>query len=139
MVFLFTSSNNTPPAVTNSSPALRPITVIFHHHQSKVANSRRTSFGHSPISEFRSHEKILVFITQMLILIGFLAIWEILANANIIDSFITSKPSRIFNTFMNLSQNDLLKHIWVTSYETIVRIFNWDFFGNIYCNFIMVV
>lgn len=84
-------------------------------------------------------QKILVFITQMLILIGFLAIWEILANVNIIDSFITSKPSRIFNTFMNLSQNDLLKHIWVTSYETIVRIFNWDFFGNIYCNFIMVV
>jgi NitT/TauT family transport system permease protein len=84
-------------------------------------------------------QKIFVFITQMLILIGFLAIWEILANANIIDSFITSKPSRIFNTFMNLSQNDLLKHIWVTSYETIVRIFNWDFFGNIYCNFIMVV
>ena len=84
-------------------------------------------------------QKILVFITQMLILIGFLAIWEILANANIIDCFITSKPSRIFNTFMNLSQNDLLKHIWVTSYETIVRIFNWDFFGNIYCNFIMVV
>lgn len=84
-------------------------------------------------------QKIFVFITQMLILIGFFAIWEILANANIIDSFITSKPSRIFNTFMNLSQNDLLKHIWVTSYETIVRIFNWDFFGNIYCNFIMVV
>ena len=72
-------------------------------------------------------QKILVFITQMLILIGFLAIWEILANANIIDSFITSKPSRIFNTFMNLSQNDLLKHIWVTSYETIVRIFNCNF------------
>ena len=84
-------------------------------------------------------QKILVFITQMLILIGFLAIWEILANANIIDSFITSEPSRIFNTFMNLSQNDLLKHIWVTSYETIVRISNWNFFGNIYCNFIMVV
>ncbi len=84
-------------------------------------------------------QKIFVFITQMFILIGFLAIWEILANANIIDSFITSKPSRIFNTFMNLSQNDLLKHIWVTSYETIVRISNWNFFGNIYCNFIMVV
>ena len=84
-------------------------------------------------------QKIFVFITQMLILIGFLAIWEILANANIIDSFITSKPSRIFNTVMNLPQNALLKHIWVASYETIVRIFNRDFFGNIYCNFIMVV
>ena len=81
----------------------------------------------------------LIFLTQISILIIFLGVWEILADLNIIDSFITSQPSRIFNTFMNLSQNDLLKHIWVTSYETIVRIFNWDFFGNIYCNFIMVV
>ena len=84
-------------------------------------------------------QKIFVFITQMLILIGFLAIWEILANANIIDSFITSSFHNVLKYLLNLSQNDLLKHIWVTSYETIVRIFNWDFFGNIYCNFIMVV
>lgn len=55
--------------------------------------------------------KRLVLLTQILILIGFIAVWEILANCNIIDSFITSKPSRILNTFLNLSSNDLLKHI----------------------------
>lgn len=64
--------------------------------------------------------KFLVLLTQILILVGFLAIWEILANTDIIDSFITSQPSRIFNTFINLTSNDLLKHIKVTVYETIV-------------------
>lgn len=65
-------------------------------------------------------KKICVLITQIVILIAFLAIWEILANLKIIDSFITSQPSRILETFMNLGSNDLLKHIAVTTYETIV-------------------
>lgn len=64
--------------------------------------------------------KYLILLTQISILVGFLALWEFLANKNIIDSFITSQPSRILTTFLNLSSNDLLKHIWVTSYETIV-------------------
>lgn len=64
--------------------------------------------------------KFLVLLTQILILVGFLAIWEIFANTKVIDSFITSQPSRIFNTFINLTSNDLLKHIKVTVYETIV-------------------
>lgn len=61
-----------------------------------------------------------IILTQIAILVGFLAIWEILANQKILDSFITSQPSRIWATFMNLSSNDLLKHIGVTVYETIV-------------------
>lgn len=65
-------------------------------------------------------KKYLILLTQILILIAFLGIWEWMANKNIIDSFITSQPSRIFDTFMNLSSNDLLKHIGVTVYETIV-------------------
>lgn len=64
--------------------------------------------------------KRLVLLTQILILMAFLGIWEILANKGIIDSFITSQPSRILDTFMNLTSNDLLKHIWVTTYETVV-------------------
>ena len=43
-----------------------------------------------------------------------------LANKGIIDSFITSQPSRMLKTFMNLSQNYLLKHLGVTVYETMV-------------------
>ena len=65
-------------------------------------------------------EKILVFIVQIGILITFLGIWELLANNNIIDSFITSQPSRIWKTLTNLGANDLIKHIQVTTYETVV-------------------
>lgn len=65
-------------------------------------------------------KKISILITQILILIAFLGLWELLANMGIIDSFITSKPSKILQTFMNLSSNDLMKHIWVTTYETII-------------------
>ena len=64
--------------------------------------------------------KIEIFATQVFLVIAFIAVWEILAQTGKIDSFITSQPSRIVKTFMNLSQNDLLKHIWVTTYETVI-------------------
>lgn len=64
--------------------------------------------------------KIAVIATQLFILVAFIAMWEILANLNIIDSFITSQPSRILNTFLNLSQNGLLKHVGITCFETII-------------------
>ena len=62
--------------------------------------------------------KFMVLFTQIFILMLFLGIWEVLANNGVIDSFITSSPSRILKTFMNLSSNDLVKHILVTTYET---------------------
>ncbi len=65
-------------------------------------------------------KKFLILLTQLLILVVFLSLWEYLARKNIIDSFITSQPSRILNTLVHLTSNDLLKHIGVTTYETII-------------------
>lgn len=64
--------------------------------------------------------KIAILTVQILIVVGFIALWEILANLGIIDSFIASQPSRIVKTFMNLSSNNLLTHLGVTCFETIV-------------------
>ncbi len=64
--------------------------------------------------------KIAVILTQLFIIISFIGVWEILANKGIIDSFIASQPSRVLKTFMNLSSNDLLKHLGVTCLETII-------------------
>ncbi len=64
-------------------------------------------------------KKTAIILTQITIVIAFIAIWEICANRGIIDSFITSKPSRIIKTFMNLSKNGLLKHLGVTCEETL--------------------
>ncbi len=64
--------------------------------------------------------KISVAVTQILILVIFIIGWEILANQGVIDSFITSQPSRILSTFLNLSSNGLLKHLGVTLLETLI-------------------
>lgn len=68
----------------------------------------------------KKYKQYRIWLTQIAILVGFLAIWEILANQKIIDSFIMSQPSRIWATFTNLSSNDLMHHIAVTVYETVV-------------------
>ena len=64
--------------------------------------------------------KVSIIVTQITLVILFIALWELLANKGIIDSFITSQPSRMLKTFMNLSENDLLLHLGVTCYETVV-------------------
>lgn len=66
-------------------------------------------------------EKIIIRLTQLLILILIFSLWEIMARAMIIDPFITSQPSRIINTIGVLyEQGVLLKHIGITCLETIV-------------------
>ena len=65
-------------------------------------------------------KKVSIILTQITILIAFIAIWEIAAEKEIIDSFIMSQPSKILKTFINLSSNDLLMHIHVTCNETLI-------------------
>ncbi len=48
--------------------------------------------------------KIAILTVQIIIVVGFILAWEILANIGIIDSFIASQPSRIVKTFLNLSR-----------------------------------
>lgn len=67
--------------------------------------------------------KYLILFAQISLLLLFLISWEFLANKGIIDSFITSQPSRIAETVINLTSNDLLKHIWVTTFETLMGFF----------------
>jgi len=66
------------------------------------------------------NRKHMILSTQIGILVGLIFLWEICANFGIIDSFITSQPSRVMKTIVNLSSNDLLMHLGVTCTETIV-------------------
>lgn len=66
-------------------------------------------------------DKWLVIITQIFIFVFLVFIWEYLSSNNIINSFIYSSPSRIFNTIIELfNDNNLFNHIWVTVYETFI-------------------
>ncbi len=69
----------------------------------------------------RKIRKTSITMTQIMILIVFIALWEICAKYQIIDPFIMSKPSRIVNTIINLyNEGQLFQHIGVTCWETIV-------------------
>ena len=68
----------------------------------------------------RKLKKVEILFTQIFIVIAFIGIWELLARVGKIDSFITSQPSRILKTFMNLSSNDLLKHLKIPLTETLL-------------------
>ena len=63
--------------------------------------------------------KILAF--QVLLLLAFIAFWEVAANLRWINPFITSQPSRVLTTLINLyNEGNLFYHTGVTVYETVV-------------------
>ena len=64
--------------------------------------------------------KRLVFLTQIIIIIVFFGIWELLANFKIINTFLYSSPSKIIDTVINLFNNRLFTHISITIYEVII-------------------
>jgi len=67
------------------------------------------------------NENILVWFLRFFILIALLGFWELFAYVGLIDSFITSSPSIIVKTIINLFANDnLLYHVGITLYETIL-------------------
>ena len=68
----------------------------------------------------RKRRKRFIIFIQLLILIIFLSIWQLLADYNLINTFLFSSPKDIFNTIISLSKSNLLDHIYITFYETIV-------------------
>lgn len=76
-------------------------------------------------------DKLLTRFTQIMILIVFIILWEVLADIGIIDSFITSKPSRIAETFISMLSEGLMRHIGITCLETLIGFFLGTIIGTI--------
>lgn len=68
----------------------------------------------------KKRKKLLILLAQILFLVSFIFLWEFTANKGILDSFITSQPSRIIKTIFNYQENQLFYHIGITCLETIV-------------------
>lgn len=61
---------------------------------------------------------------QLLILISFLAAWEITARLGILNSFVFSSPSRVIKTILQMTATgQLLYHIGITLLETLGSFF----------------
>ena len=79
---------------------------------------------HKKYIKEKKKKQTLIGITQILIFIIFIAIWEILARLNLINTFLSSSPSLIVKTIINLANNNnLFNHILITLYETILSFF----------------
>ena len=62
-----------------------------------------------------------IIISRILILVVFIGLWQIAADLKWIDPFLTSSPSRVIKSFISLYEDgNLLNHILVTCYETII-------------------
>ena len=67
------------------------------------------------------HEKIFIKVCQLLILVCFLAIWELAVNLDWIDGFIFSSPSRICKTFYQMCvDGSFFLHLGTTLAEVFV-------------------
>lgn len=74
--------------------------------------------------------KIIVLFFQVFIVISFLIIWEITSRLGLINSFLTSSPTKVFNTLISLIKaNNLFNHIYITSKEVLISFVLASFFG----------
>lgn len=65
--------------------------------------------------------KIITHIVQLSIIIFLFLLWQILANNNIINTFLYSSPKLIIETIIDLiKQNILFSHILITLYEVLL-------------------
>ncbi len=87
----------------------------------KNNQNKSLSPAHSLYLKQIKRQSCFVWIMRFAILILLLGFWELSARVGLIDSFITSYPSEIVLTIIELfKENNLVYHIGVTLYETIL-------------------
>ena len=84
---------------------------------------KKVKFSKSHYDYLRKHQtkKFLIVLSQIIILVGFLLLWEILSKYEIINSFFFSSPSKIIKTAHELYRNgELFYHSKITLNETLI-------------------
>ena len=67
----------------------------------------------------KKKDKLIILAIQIAVLVLFFGLWELLAQTEVIDSFITSCPSRMLKTLKLLVRQDLFKHMGITLLECV--------------------
>ncbi|WP_230559057.1 ABC transporter permease [Variovorax paradoxus] len=97
----------TMPASAAALPAATPAKVPSAAYAKWLARQRR--------------EKTLVLASRLLLLAAFFSLWEILAKTKVVNPMLTSYPSALWPTFVDLLHNgNLLTHTWATFKATVV-------------------
>lgn len=82
------------------------------------------SLEHKQFLKRRRRNKWLIISTQIIIIVAFLSLWELAVRLEWINAFLSSSPSKVLETFLNLVKaNNLWNHVWVTIFETLISFF----------------
>ncbi len=74
--------------------------------------------------------KILIFSIQIFLLVSFIGLWELLASTGVINSFLVSKPSAIWELFITYLKNgEIFRHIKISLIETLLGLVIGTFLG----------
>lgn len=80
-------------------------------------------------------DNFLVFLTQILIIIFFFIIWQILANKELVNTFLVSSPYKVFNTIIDLIKgHNFYNHIFTTLYEIIISFIIGNLIGIVFAS-----
>lgn len=65
--------------------------------------------------------KIITHVLQVVLLVGFIFLWEFLSNKGILNEFLFSKPSAIFELLKSyITSGEIYEHLKISIYETIL-------------------
>jgi len=77
-------------------------------------------------------KKIAILVSQTLLLVLFIALWELAAYLKWIDPFIMSQPSRVIKTIVSLTANgSIFTHSGITIFETIIGFISGTILGTL--------
>ena len=93
------------------------------------------SSGYEKYLKRIKRNNILVLFTQFFSIILFIFLWQLCSDKKIIDTFLLSSPKKIFNTIIELiNQNNFFKHILTTIYEIILSFILGNFIGLLFAS-----
>ncbi len=104
---------------------------MMKHNQYLLTQKPTYSKEYQKYKHQQTRKKIFIFSSQIILFVVIVLLWEILAKYNIIDSFITSSPSKIWHTIVSsLKDGSLLYHSWISLSETIIAFLIATFLGS---------
>ena len=75
-------------------------------------------------------DNILVLTTQIMLIIIFIILWQILVDKKILDAFLISNPKKVISTILDLiKSNNFFKHVFTTLYEIAISFILGNFIG----------
>ncbi|NLX61009.1 MAG: ABC transporter permease [Tissierellia bacterium] len=81
----------------------------------------RVSKEHISYLNKLKRRKKIILTTQVAIFVVGLILWEVAAQLSLIDTFLTSSPSQIWNTFWKLArEGNLFYHVGISVFENVV-------------------